>query len=255
MSTRLRVGVGDRQAVGGFIITGNAPKRVIIRALGPSLTRFGINEVLVDPTLELHGANGELLFTNDNWRDTQEAEIQATGIPPVDDREAAIVATLPVSSYTAVFSGKNGGEGVGLIEVYDLDQAGAPSRLANLSTRGHVETGSNVVIGGFILGSGKNASTVIIRALGPSLAQAGVSDTLQDPTLELRNADGALLSSNDNWKDNPTQAALVAASGLAPKDDRESAIDASLPPGAYTAIVAGKNGSIGIAIVELYSIP
>ncbi len=254
ISTRTRVDMGDKQGIGGFIITGSAPKRVIIRGLGPSLAQSNVAGVLADPVLELHDSSGQLITTNDNWRDTQEPEIKATRIPPVDDRESAIVATLPPGGYTAILGGKNGSAGLGLIEVYNLDPSDAASRLGNISTRADVGIGNNVVIGGFILGSGNNNANIVIRGLGPSLDSAGVPNPLPDPTLELRNADGALLISNNNWKDDPSQAALVAASGLAPKDDREAAIAANLSPGRYTAILGGKNDGTGIGLVEIYNL-
>ena len=255
ISTRLRVEAGDNQGIGGFIITGSAPKRVIVRALGPSLTQFDITGFLADPILELHGGAGELIFTNDDWRDTQEAEIQATNIPPLEDAESAIVATLPVGNYTGVMGGAGGTSGVALIEVYDLDDPGGPSQLANLSTRGKVQTGSNVVIGGFILGGGSDDSNVIVRGIGPSLASAGLSDILADPTLELRDGDGALLFSNDDWADDPAQAAIITAAGLPPQDEKESAIATTRPPGLYTVILRGKSGGTGIGLVEIYHVP
>ena len=263
ISTRLRVQTGENVMIGGFIITGSAPKRVIIRAIGPSLAGAGVQDSLVDPTLELHDATSTLA-TNDNWKTSsdgtsQQAEVEATTIPPKNDLESAIVQTLPANNaaYTVVVSGKNGGTGVGVVEVYDLDQP-ADSRLANISTRGLVQTGGNVMIGGFILGGGTANMNVIVRAIGPSLTTAGINGALPDPTLELRDGNGALMRSNDNWKtnsDGSSQQAEIEATGVAPQNDLESAIAASLPPGPFTAIVAGNNNTTGVGVVEVYRLP
>ena len=236
------VETGDRVGIGGFIITGPAPKRVILRGLGPS-AGFAVPDKLTDPVMELHGPAGFATITNDNWRDTQEAEIQATGIPPTDDLESAIVATLDPGSYTAIVKGKNNTSGVGLVEVYDLDQA-PTSKLANISTRAFVGTGDHVTIGGFILGGGEVAQ-IEIFAIGPSLAASGVSGVLADPTLELRDSNGVLLASNDN----------CGAISIHPLDPLEACIEISLPPGAFTALLAGKNGGTGIGLVEIYNVP
>jgi len=248
VSTRLRVQTGEGAMIGGFIVTGNAPKKVIIRAIGPSLA--GIAGVLANPTVQLNGSAGAIA-SNDDWKSNQQAEIQATGIPPSNDLESAIVATLSPGAYTAVVAGKNQTTGVGLVEVYDLNQP-ADSKLANISTRGAVGTGSNVMIGGFILGNKNGAANVILRAIGPSLIQSGISGVLGDPTLELRDGNGALVRRNDNWKE--SQQAQIEATGIAPKNDPESALIAQLAPGAYTAILAGKNGTTGVALVELYQL-
>jgi hypothetical protein len=242
--------------IGGFIITGNAAKNVAVRGIGPSLTGFGINDALTDPTLELHASNGTLLFQNDNWQDNpaQAAQLTALGLALQDPRESGIVATLqPGASYTAILAGKNGGTGVGLVEIYDTNRA-ADSQLANISTRGFVQTGNNVMIGGFILGGGSNNTQVAVRGIGPSLAQFGLSPVLVDPTLELRDSNGMLLIANDNWQDDSVSAAQLTAHGLAPQDPKESGIFASLPPGAFTAILAGKNGGTGIGLIEIYNV-
>ena len=251
LSTRLAVGTGENQGIAGLIIRGSGSKKVIIRAIGPTLAQEGVQGVLEDPVLELRGPDGSLLFTNDNWRQDQEQEVKDSGIPPRDDRESAIVATLEPNNYTAIISGKNGSTGVGLIEIYDLDSDGA-SRLANLSTRGAVGTSDSVIIAGFILGNNEGNADLIVRGIGPSLAARGVANTLQDPTLELRDRDGAVVFSNDNWQDNEAQAATISSRGLAPTDERESGIAASLAPAAYTAILAGRNGSTGVGSVEIY---
>jgi hypothetical protein len=247
----MRVQTGDNVGIGGFIITGSAPKRVIVRAIGPSLTQFGVPNALADPVLELHGPGAFVTITNDNWRDTQQAEIQATGIPPTNDLESAIVATLAPGSYTAIVRGKNNTSGVGLVEVYDLNPSSG-SKLANISTRAFVSTGDNIVIAGFILGNGGGNDRIIVRGLGPSLSGSGLAPVLADPTLELRNSDGTLLVSNNDWQDNPAQAAIIIAAGLAPANNLESAIASTLPPGLYTALLAGLNNGTGIGLVEVY---
>ena len=248
VSTRLRVQSDQNAMIGGFIVTGNQAKRVIVRAIGPSLGGAGVAGALADPIVELNGAGGAIA-ANDNWKDNQRADIEATGIPPQNDLEAAIVATLSPGNYTAIVEGKSQATGVGLVEVYDLEQ-GADSKLANISTRGVVETGSNVMIGGFILGKGSDAGRVIVRALGPSLTQSGVNGVLADPTLELRDGNGELVRGNNNWKE--TQQAEIEATGIPPQNEAESAIVATIPPGPYTAIVGGNGGTTGVGLVELY---
>jgi hypothetical protein len=243
----MRVQTGANVGIGGFIITGTAPKRVILRAIGPSLP---VSDALADPVMELHGPAGFMTIINDNWRDTQEAEIIATGFPPTNNLESAIVATLNPGAYTAIVRGKNNTSGVALVEVYDLDQAAA-SKLGNISTRAFVSTGSNIVIAGFILGGGTGNDNVIVRGIGPSLPVTGV---LADPTLELRDSNGALIRSDDNWQDDPAQAALISAAGLAPTNSLESAIFATLTPGPYTALLAGLNNGTGVGLVEVYDL-
>ena len=248
ISTRLRVETGDNVLIGGFIVTGTQPKKVIVRAIGPSLPFVG---ALVDPILELRNSFGGLIASNDDWRSNQEAEIIATGIPPTNDLESAIVATLPAhnSAYTAIVRGFNDGTGIGMVEAYDLDRS-VNSKLANISTRGLVQTGDNVLIAGTIV-LGQTSQNVIVRAIGPSL---NVPGKLADPTLELRDGNGALLRSNDNWRSD--QQAEIIATGIPPTNDLESAIVATLPANgaSYTAIVRGFNGAIGIAVVEVYAL-
>jgi hypothetical protein len=252
LSTRLHVLTGDQVGIGGFIVTGTGPKHVIVRAIGPSLMRFGIPNPLPDPVLELHGPGAFPTITNNNWRDTQEAQIKASGIPPTNDLESAIDIVLQPGSYTGLIRGNGGSTGIGLIEVYDLDQAAA-SKLSNISTRGFVgSTPGDAIIAGFILGNQNAPDRVVIRGLGPSLSASGVPNVLQNPTLELHNGDGTLLFTNNDWKDNPTNAAEVAAAGLAPSNDLESAIAVTLPPGAYTAILAGLGNTTGNGLVEIY---
>jgi phospholipase/lecithinase/hemolysin len=251
LSARLNVGTGDNVAIVGFIVTGSDSKEVIVRGLGPSLEVNGVplTDRLADPTLALYQGD-TLIMSNDNWKDSQEAEIEATGIPPTHDLESAIVATLAPGSYTAILSGNNGGTGNGLVEVYDLDTT-VNSTLANASTRGFVQTGDNVLIAGFIVGTGES-DTIVVRAIGPSLADMGVADPLLDPTLDLYDANGVILLSDDNWRD--SQETLIQSTGLTPTNDAESAIIKSLAPGNYTAVVRGKDDTTGVALVEVYNL-
>ena len=252
LSTRLRVQAGDNVGIGGFIITGNAPKRVLLRGIGASLTGFGVPDALADPVMELHGPAGFATITNDNWRDNQEAEIQATGISPTDNLESAIIATLNPGAYTTIVSGKNNTSGVALVEAYDLSQAVA-SKLGNISTRAFVGTDANIVIAGFILGGNSGATRIVLRGLGPSLSTSGVPNALTNPTLELRDSNGALVTGNDNWQDDPSQAAIIRAAGLAPTNYLESATAETLPPGAYTVLLMGYNVT-GVGLVEVYEL-
>ena len=196
--------------------------------------------MLADPVMELHGPAGFTTVTNDNWRDTQEAEIEATGIPPTNDLESAIVTTLNPGAYTAIVLGKNNTLGVALIEIYDLDQ-GAASRLGNLSTRAFVSTDGDILIGGFLLSSGATLDRIVVRGIGPSLAPGilPLSAVLADPNLELRDNNGALVVANNNWQADPFQAAELIAAGLAPTNAAEAAIAVTLPPGLYTALLSG----------------
>jgi hypothetical protein len=251
LSTRMRVQTGDGVGIGGFIIAGSAPKSVLVRAIGPSLTGFGVPGALTDPVLELHGPGTFTTVTNNNWRDTQETEIQATGIPPTNNLESAIVAALPAGAYTAIVRGNGNTSGIALIEVYDLNQ-GVDSRLANISTRAFVSTGDNIVIAGFVLGGNGDDGRIIVRGLGPSLGALGVANALANPTLELRDNNGALLLANNDWQDNPDQVVEIIAAGLAPTNNLESALAAALPPGPYTALLAGLNNGSGIGLVEVY---
>lgn len=259
ISTRLRVLTGDNVGIGGFIITGNDPKRVMIRGIGPSLTSNGqpLTGRLDNPTLELHVPGNPIpIARNDNWKindhtqQSQEADVRATTIAPTDDLEAVILETLTPGSYTAVLRGVNNSTGLALAEVYDLAQT-ADSQLGNISTRGFVGTGDNVMIGGMILGGGSGA-TIVARAIGPSLGAFNVPNPLQDPTLELVNQNGVQVTANDDWPMDP-DAAAIQASGLAPSDSRESALYETVAPGNYTAIVRGKNNTVGVALVEVYN--
>ncbi len=253
LSTRMRVQTGERVGIGGFIITGSAPKQVLLRAIGPSLSHFGVPDVLIDPVMELHGPAGFVTVTNDDWRDTQETGIQATSIPPTDNLESAILATLNPGSYTAIVRGKSNTSGVALIEIYDLNQ-GAASKLANLSTRAFISTGSDIAIAGFTLSDGNGSGQIVVRGIGPSLAPGALpaGAVLANPTLELRDANGVLLNTNNDWQDNAAQAAIITGAGLAPTNNLEAAIAATLPPGVYTALLAGMNNGTGIGLVEVY---
>jgi hypothetical protein len=250
ISTRLKVLTGNSVLIGGFIVGGSGNKTVLMRALGPTLHNFGITGFLADPTLELHAGNGTLIMSNDNWKDTQQAAIAATGLAPPNDLESAILHTFTAGNYTGIVRGKNNSTGVALFEVYDIDKA-FDTTLTNISTRGFVDLGQNLMIGGFISGNG--IVRVIVRALGPTLTQFGVTNVLADPTLELHDANGAMIASNDNWKD--TQQAEIQASGFAPPNNAESAIIITRPPGNTTAIVSGKNNTTGNALVEVYVLP
>jgi hypothetical protein len=251
------VDVGDKVMIAGFIITGNVPKPVVLRGMGPSLVGSGLPaaSLLKDPVIELHGASGALIVSNDNWKDSpQAAQIQGTIFEPTDDREAVIMATLPPAAYTVILKGVNQTNGIGLVEVYDNNQA-VDSDLTNISTRGFVQTGNEVMIGGFVLGGNNNPTQIAVRALGPSLTSSGLSNVLADPTLELHNANGTIMISNDDWQSDAASAAQLTANGLALADPKEAGIFTSLaPPGQFTAIVAGKNGGIGIALVEIYNL-
>ena len=247
----MRVQTGDGVGIGGFIITGSAPKHILLRAIGPSLAQSGIPNVLADPVMELHGQSGFVTLTNDNWRDdpVQEAAIIATGIPPSNNLESAIDTTLLPGAYTAIVRGKNNTSGVALVEVYDLSSAVA-AKLANISTRAFVGTGSDIVIAGFILGGNSGDDQVVVRGLGAT----GVSNPLADPTLELRDANGALIGSDNDWQDDPATAAGLSSIGLAPPNTLDAAIMATLPPGLYTALLAGRNNGTGIGLVEVYDL-
>ena len=254
LATRMRVQTGDNVLIGGFILTGSVPKKVILRGIGPSLNVGGqpLPGRLSDPTLTLFDGNGSPLFTNNDWMDSpQKQQIIDSTLPPPDPKESAIVATLQPGAYTAILSGVGSATGIGVVELYDLDQP-APANPANIATRGFVETGDNVMIGGFIVGGSQNR-TVLARAIGPSLGAFGVSNTLPDPLLELHDSSGATIASNDDWRSN--QETQITATGLAPSDNREAALISSpLAPGNYTAIVRGKGTDTGVALVEIYQL-
>ena len=268
ISTRAFVETGDNVVIGGFIVQGTEPKTVIIRAIGPELTRYGVPNVLVNPTLELHDGTGALIASNDSWLQTviggiitndQVRDIRNSGYAPADARESAIIADLPAGNYTAIVRGVSETTGVALVDVYDLTPD-ANSTLSNISTRSFVQTGDSVMIGGFIV-QGAQPKRVIMRAIGPELTQYGVANAMVNPTLELYDANGALIASNDNWRTTiiggvitSDQVRDIRNSGHAPADGRESAIIADLSAGNYTAIVRGVNNMTGVALVEVYDL-
>jgi hypothetical protein len=253
LSTRLNVLTGEEILAGGFIIAGTGTKKVLIRGLGPSLAAAGVKGVLADPEVELHdGATNSIVVSNDNWKDNQQADIQATGLAPTDEAEAAVIVDLAAGAYTVIERGLGNATGVGLLEIYDLS-GGIGPELANISTRGFVGTGSNVMIAGFIGSSSTGGSgQVIVRALGPSLGAAGVANPLTDPVVELHDSNGILIAQNDNWKID--QQAELEATGLQPSNDGEAAIISTLGPGVYTAVVSGHDGGTGVGLVEVYNL-
>ena len=250
LSTRMVVQSGENVLIGGFIVYGSGQKKIAVRAMGPSLPLPG---TLSDPLVELHDASGATIASNDNWRSTQETEITNAGLAPTNDLESALIATINPGAYTVVVKSANNATGVGLMEIYDLDPDGSPARLANISTRGNVLTGDNVMIGGFIV-RGDVPKRMLMRARGPSLFLNGspIAGRLMDPNLELRDANGGLIKANDNWRTD--QQAEIAASSIAPTDDHEPAVVWTLSPGNYTTIVRGVNNTTGIALVEMYDL-
>ena len=253
LSTRARVGSGDEVLIGGLIITGNQPKRVIFRAIGPSLQQDGaaLSGRLSDPTLSLRDANGVEIAFNDDWQQAAErTEIEQSGVAPTDEREATILRTLAPGAYTAVLRGSNDSTGLAVVELYDLNSE-ADSRLANLSTRGFVQTDPDLLIGGFIT-SGPT-EVVVVRGLGPSLGQSGVPTPLADPLLSIHDANGAQIASNDDWQDDPNSAAIQSY-GLAPRDSKEAALLIMPPAGATTAVLRGRNNTTGNALMEIYDV-
>jgi GrpB-like predicted nucleotidyltransferase (UPF0157 family) len=253
LSARLQVESGDHAMIGGFIITGNGFKQVVLRGLGPSLVPFGVTDFLPDPVLELRRSNGSLIIRNNDWKDNQRSQIEGTPFQPKDDRESVIVATLQPGRYSAILTENNDMTGIGLLEVYDTDPP-STVQLANISTRGFVRTGEKVMIGGFTLGGNSNSPRIVVRGLGPSLKKFFLTDLLADPTLELHNANGTPTIVNDNWQDDPASAALLTRNNFAPEDPHEAAIFITLPAGPYTAILAGRDGSSGLGLVEIYNL-
>jgi uncharacterized protein YkwD len=255
ISTRLRMQNSGDVLIGGLIAQGTVGKKVVIRAIGPTLTDFGLPGALPDPTLELFQGNTSIA-TNDDWRNSaQQAEIQSSGLAPGKDAESAIIATLtPNQNYTAVVRGKNGQFGLAVVDAFDLDQAAA-AKLANISTRGFVGVDDNVMIAGVIVGpTGGGSINILVRALGPTLTDFGVAGALANPTVDLVNASGTVIRSNDNWKSDPTQMAQIQAANLAPQHDAEAALVQALSPGAYTAVVRGGGRTTGVGLVEAYNI-
>lgn len=254
LSTRMQVGTGDNALIGGFIMRGPSPKRLMIRGIGPS---SGLNGALANPVLELHDGTGAVIASNDNWGDAaNKQDMIDTGIAPVSPNESAILMSVPSDPsnafYTAIVTGANNTTGLGLVEVYDLD-SGPGSTLLNISTRGRVDVDPNALIGGFYLG-GTESKRVLVRAIGPSLANANVPNPLADPILEVRNEQGTLLEQNDDWGSSLEQAE-IQSSGVAPTNPKESAVLQTLSAGPYTAIVRGVNGTTGVGSVEVYQLP
>ncbi len=248
VSTRVGVQSGTSVMIGGFIIAGELPKRVVMRAIGPSLADAGVTDALSDPVLELYDSTGALVAQNDNCSSLAPDRIP-TGFKPENGHESLISATLSQGTYTAVLRGANGATGIGLIELYDLDPAS--SQISNISTRGLVSAGSEALIGGFIIG-GEDPTTVVVRAVGPSLAASDIPNPLPNPSLELYDSAGSLIFSNDDWRS--TQADQIISTGLAPTNDREAAMVATLPPGNYTAVVRDSAAAEGVALVEVYNL-
>jgi len=246
ISTRGSVETGDNMLISGFIVSGSDSQQVIIRGLGPTLTSFGVPDALQDPVLELHNTTS-MMTSNDDWQSAANANQIPINYRPANSHESAIMTTLQPGAYTTVMHGKNSTTGIGLLEVYST-----LSGLTNVSTRGFVGTGDHVLIGGFISSGGNGSLQVIIRALGPTLTQFGVSGALADPTLSLMDGNGNVVAFNDNWKN--TQQTVIQNSGFAPPSDLESAILAILPNGNYTAIVSGKNGTTGVSLLEVYKV-
>lgn len=253
ISTRMKIGVAENVLIGGFIIRGTEPKRLILRAIGPSLGSLGVANSIGDPVLELHGSSGAVIAANDDWTTgSQVSEIQASGLAPADQYESALIVTLSPGNYTAIVSGYNGEQGVGLVEAYEFDAN--TTRMINISTRGRVGTGDEAMIGGLMV-QGAAGKRVIIRAIGPSLGVGPnpIAGVLADPTLELRDGNGGLLAANDDWNTSP-QAGEIIATTVPPSNNRESAIVATLGAGNYTAIVRGVNQTSGVGLVEAYDL-
>jgi len=249
IATRMSVQTGDNVLIAGFIVAGpsGSTKKVLIRGLGPSLAPFGVPNTLADPLLELHNPDGSVV-SNDNWQQGDTSQIP-NGFAPSDPREAVIVATLAPGNYSAVVKGAHGETGVGIAELYDLDSA-SPAKLANISTRGFINTGDDVMIGGFIIG-GNEPAKILVRAIGPTLTDFGVQGALADPTLELHDSNGMTIA-NDDWRE--TQESEIIATTIPPNKDQEPAILATLAPGNYTAVVRGKNNTTGVGLVEAYNL-
>jgi hypothetical protein len=251
LASRGLVQTGNNVLIGGFIITGNAPKKVLVRAIGPSLNYLGVSAALDDPTLTIFDSNSVQVGFNDNWpNDPNKQDVIDTGIAPSYDRESALVRTLAPGGYTVKVAGAGNTTGVALVEIYDLESQ-LSSRLANIATRGRVNGGDQVLIGGFIVG-GYLPETLVIRAIGPSLGAFGITDALADPFLTLYDGQGTPITSNDNWETTQKQALIDTT--LAPTNPKEAAILTNLQPGNYTAVVSGFGNGTGIGAVEVYNI-
>jgi hypothetical protein len=260
VSTRLPVGTGDNVLIEGFIVQGSvgSTKKILVRAIGPSLIPFGITDALANPALEIHDSSGATVATNNDWKVTQSGglitgdqsgEINGSGLAPGNDLESAIIANLAPGSYTAVVSGVGNTTGTGVVDAYDISAA-SPAKLANIATRGLIQAGDKLMIAGFIVQDAPVKA--VVRAIGPSLLAFGISNALADTTLQLRDQNGAIVRENDNWKTDPQQAQELQTIGLQPSDDLEAALIHTLAPGQYTAQVRGKNDTSGIGVVQVY---
>lgn len=248
ISTRLPVGTGENVLIAGFKIAGSTQKQLVLRALGPTLTQFGVSNAMQDTTLELHDSTGSVIAVNDDWQQAAGAQSIPPGLRPPNDLESALLVTLNPGAYTAILRGYRNSTGIGLVEVYDTSVGS--TQLTNISTRGFVQAGDDVMIAGLIVQS--HNKQVIVRALGPTLTSFGVTNALADPKLELHDGNGTLVASNDDWKD--SQQSSIAATGLAPPNDLESAVVGTMTPGNYTAIVRGFNNATGNALIEVYAL-
>lgn len=245
------MGVNDNVLIGGFIINGSQSKQIIIRAIGPSLVSSGVAGALADPVLELHDSSGALISSNDDWQSGgQASQISASGFAPSNSLESAVIATLSPGNYTAIVKGFNNITGVALVELYEMGST--TTRLKNVSTRGPVGISDDVMIGGFII-NGSQSKQIIIRGIGPSLTASGIVGALANPFLELHDASGAVVGTNDNWQTGG-QVNQISASGFAPSNSLESAIIGTFSPGNYTAIIKGTNNSTGVGMVEIYDL-
>jgi hypothetical protein len=255
ISTRGFVGADDNLLVGGFIVQGS-PATVILRATGPSLSAIGISGLLEDPTITVYDSDQVQVATNDDWFTSADAEtIASFHLDPPNSRESALYLTLQPGAYTAVVQSFSDAQtppstGLGLFELYDLGTSGG--RAGNISTRGQVLGGDNVLIGGMIVG-GTDPKTLIVRAIGPSLGAFAIANPLSNPTLDVHDSNGAIVQSNDDWQQGP-DAQTITDDELAPSDPKESALLSTLNPGAYTAIVQGVGGVTGVGLVEVYDI-
>lgn len=259
LSTRVAVGGGDAAMIGGFIVDGPTPKKILVRGVGPSLSRTGMTGVVNDPQLTMFDSTGAAFVFNDNWETTgpiepnpQRSEIEARGLAPLDPREPAVVMTLEPGAYTAKITDRYGGAGIALVEIYDVS-AHSDSILANVSTRGFVRVGDRVMIGGSILvGDPHSGGKLLVRAIGPSLVAAGIAAPLADPVLQVYDGNGVSLAANDNWAD--TQKAQISATGLMPAHALESAVLVTRPPGPLTAVVRGSHDTVGVGLIEIYDL-
>ncbi len=244
-SGRAQVVNGQDVIIAGFIIqsTATTTKQVLLRGMGPS---YGLS--LADPTITLYGPNG-VIYTNNNWKDdpNQQNAIAATGFQPGNDLESAILLNLPAGSYTIVLGANDGGTGIGLVELWDM---GGSASIVNLSSRAQVGTGDNALIAGMYVGDGTRA---VIRGIGPTLGAYGIQGALQNPTLELHDAQGTAIEYNDDWQ-SYSQSAEIQQLGLQPGNDLESAILPTLAPGPYTVILRGLNDTTGVGMLEMYAL-